>query len=443
MTRKMKDSGIEWIGEIPEDWEISKIKYVSDLNGRIGFRGYKQSDLVEEEHGAITLGPPNMDNGKLNLLNCKYLSWEKYYESPEIQLRVGDILLVKTASVGKVAYVDRLVKEMTINPQLLIIKSKNINNKFLFYVIFSEFFQSQVEMSVTGGTVPTLSQEKISNFEITNPPMTSQIKIAKYLDKMCFEVERISNKIKLEIENLENYKKSVITEAVTKGLDKNVEMKDSGIEWIGEIPKHWEVMKLKYGLIEKMKYGASEEGIEFSEKLPRYIRITDIDQEGNLKATGKLSLSEEKSIGYILEDKTVLFARSGATVGKTFLYKKEYGRSAYAGYLIAAKTNNMILLGKWLYYFTFSNVYYNWTRQIFSQSTIQNINAEKYSNMSLPITNISEQLLVIDYIDKATKSIDEAIQAKQKQLEILEEYKKSLIYEYVTGKKEVKDGEES
>lgn len=448
MTRKMKDSGIEWIGEIPEDWEISKIKYVSDLNGRIGFRGYKQSDLVEEEHGAITLGPPNMDNGKLNLLNCKYLSWEKYYESPEIQLRVGDILLVKTASVGKVAYVDRLVKEMTINPQLLIIKSKNINNKFLFYVIFSEFFQSQVEMSVTGGTVPTLSQEKISNFEITNPPMTSQIKIAKYLDKMCFEVERISNKIKLEIENLENYKKSVITETVTKGLDKNVEIKDSGIEWIGEIPKHWEVVKIKYipkkDDINSFIDGDWIESNYIKEDGIRYITTGNIgDGKFIVQGNGFISRKDFELLRckYAYPG-DLIFSRLNAPYGRSCLLP-----DTYSEYVIAV--DNVILRPdeyynrKFINYLTQCIGYQQSVKDSASGTTMQRISRTKLGDIPLPFPNTEEQNDIVEYLDKKTKLIDDSIALKQKQLETLEEYKKSLIYEYVTGKKEVNDGEET
>lgn len=431
----MKDSGIEWIGEIPEDWEISKIKYVSDLNGRIGFRGYKQSDLVEEEHGAITLGPPNMDNGKLNLLNCKYLSWEKYYESPEIQLRVGDILLVKTASVGKVAYVDRLVKEMTINPQLLIIKSKNINNKFLFYVIFSEFFQSQVEMSVTGGTVPTLSQEKISNFEITNPPMTSQIKIAKYLDKMCFEVERISNKIKLEIENLESYKKSVITEAVTKGLDKNVEMKDSGIEWIGEIPKHWNVTYLKSFFDEgKNKNKLGRETNLLSLSYGEIIKKDINTQTGLLPQNfNKYNIVEEGSI--IIRPTDLQNDKKSLRTG--LVNEKGIITSAYIN--LKPKKN---VASKYFHYllhcYDLMKVFYN-----MGSGVRQGLTYSEFSKLLVLSPNSLEQEQIISYLDRKTKVIDETISLKQKQLETLEEYKKSLIYEYVTGKKEVYDGEES
>ena len=210
------------------------------------------------------------------------------------------------------------------------------------------------------------------------------------------------------------------------------EMKDSGIEWIGEIPKEWSISKLKYELSEPMKYGASETGIDYDEKLYRYIRITDITTDGKLKDEGKLSLSESQAKGYILKNDTVLFARSGGTVGKSFLYKKEYGKSAFAGYLISAVADNKKIYPKWLMYYTGSSSYKEWTNMIFNQATIQNIGADKYNNMQIPVAPLDEQNKIIDFLDSKCSEIDALTADIQKEIEVLEEYKKSIITEAVT-----------
>ena len=210
------------------------------------------------------------------------------------------------------------------------------------------------------------------------------------------------------------------------------EMKDSGIEWIGEIPKEWSISKLKYELSEPMKYGASETGIDYDEKLYRYIRITDITTDGKLKDEGKLSLSESQAKGYILKNDTVLFARSGGTVGKSFLYKKEYGKSAFAGYLISAVADNKKIYPKWLMYYTGSSSYKEWTNMIFNQATIQNIGADKYNNMQIPVAPLDEQNKIIDFLDSKCSEIDALTADIQKEIEVLEEYKKSVIAEVVT-----------
>lgn len=209
------------------------------------------------------------------------------------------------------------------------------------------------------------------------------------------------------------------------------EMKDSGIEWIGKIPQNWSISRLKYELETSMKYGASEAGVEYSDDLPRYIRITDITNN-RLKTEGKLSLTEKQANGYVLEKDTVLFARSGGTVGKTFLYKPEYGKAAFAGYLISAIPDKKKMQAEWLYYYSLSNAYWDWVNQIFTQATIQNIGADKYSNLPIPIPSIDIQNAIVNYLDKKCVEIDTLHLDIEKQIETLEEYKKLIITEAVT-----------
>lgn len=210
------------------------------------------------------------------------------------------------------------------------------------------------------------------------------------------------------------------------------EMKDSGIEWVGMIPKSWRIFRLKYLLAKPLQYGASETGIEFTKDLPRYIRITDIDENNHLKESNKLSLSLKKAKPYMLKDNCVLFARSGATVGKTFFYKRSYGLAAFAGYLIAAFTKSTLLYANWLYYYTQSNTYWNWVRQIFNQSTIQNIGADKYNNLPVTVPTLKEQQAIANFLDAKCADIDSLTGDIQKQIDILKEYKKSVITQAVT-----------
>lgn len=186
-------------------------------------------------------------------------------------------------------------------------------------------------------------------------------------------------------------------------------MKNSGIEWIGEIPAEWEILNLKQIISEPLQYGANESGNVFDENQPRYIRITDIKIDDNsLKDENKLSLPMDKAKDYILKDNDILFARSGATVGKTFLYKKEYGLSAFAGYLIRARFNQNIN-AKYIYYFTLSNSYEEWKSMIFIQATIQNIGANKYNTLPIPFPPLPTQTRIAEYLDKKCGEIDKSI----------------------------------
>lgn len=213
---EMKDSGIEWIGEIPKHWKLGKIKNLAQIFGRIGYRGYTQNDIVNEGEGAVSLSPSNMCNGQIIYNSNTFISWEKYNESPEIKVEIGDILMVKTgSSYGKVSIVKELEYKSTINPQLIILKTKISGYKYIFYWMNSKCFNYQVEMAVTGGTIPTMSQEKIKNFLIVMPSIKEQEQIISYLNNKTKEIDEAIESKQKQLETLEKYKKSLIYEYVT------------------------------------------------------------------------------------------------------------------------------------------------------------------------------------------------------------------------------------
>lgn len=212
----LRDSGIDWLGKIPEHWEIKKLKTLSDIKGRIGFRGYTNSDLVEQGEGAITLSPSNIVNGKMSYNKCSYLSWHKYFESPEIMVANGHILFVKTgSSYGKTAFVTDLPMEATINPQFSLIKPKKVNPYFLNYAISSQYFKLQVERGVIGSTIPTISQSAIGNMLVLTPPLSEQISIIEYLNAHFEDLDSIISNCERMIFLFQERKQIIINEVVT------------------------------------------------------------------------------------------------------------------------------------------------------------------------------------------------------------------------------------
>ena len=211
-----KESGIQGLEKISCDYDYTKIKYVAEIYGRIGFRGYTASDLVSEGEGAITLSPSNLIDGKMVYDKCSYISWEKYEESPEIMIYPGDVLMVKTgASYGKTSFVEEIPLESTINPQLVVFKNIKINSKYFSYFLQSDVIQRQVEGIVSGGTIPTMSQEKINNFYLFVPSIEKQDEIVQYLDEKCNLIYSMIKEKELLISDLEAYKKALIFETVT------------------------------------------------------------------------------------------------------------------------------------------------------------------------------------------------------------------------------------
>lgn len=212
----LKDSGIDWLGQIPEHWETKKLKSLAIVKGRIGFRGYTNADLVDEGEGAITLSPSNVVNGKMNYDKCSFLSWFKYFESPEIMVAKGDVLFVKTgSSYGKTAFVDSLPMEATINPQFSLIKPIEIDPEFFNYAVSSTYFKTQVEKGVIGSTIPTISQNAIKNMIILCPPTSEIQRIKIKLQETLSSFDNIISICEQTISLLQERKQIIINEVVT------------------------------------------------------------------------------------------------------------------------------------------------------------------------------------------------------------------------------------
>lgn len=192
-----------------------KLKYLCKIQGRIGFKGYSVDDLVSEGNGALSIGAAHIKNNKIDLTSPVYISWEKYYESPEIMLKKNDILLVQRGSLGNVAILDEDIGKATINPSMLIIKDIMGNEKYIYYLMQTELFKSYIDLINTATAVPMISQTQLYNFEFILPSREKQDNIVKYLDKKCEQIDKIIEEKQKQIEKIEEYKKSVIYEYVT------------------------------------------------------------------------------------------------------------------------------------------------------------------------------------------------------------------------------------
>jgi type I restriction enzyme S subunit len=214
---EMKDSGVEWFGKIPEHWTKSKVKYVSTIFGRIGYRGYTVEDIVSEGEGVITISPSNIKNDIFTIEGENtFLSYEKYEESPEIQIFTNDIILVKTGStIGKTSIIPCDVPKMTINPQLVVLKELKIDNKYFYYQTVCEYFKKSFLVEQTGSTTPTISQEKINGFPILIPSRQEQHQIVEHLDSKTKEIDDLVQLEQKKIDILKEYRQSLISEVVT------------------------------------------------------------------------------------------------------------------------------------------------------------------------------------------------------------------------------------
>ncbi|GAA3781109.1 hypothetical protein GCM10022271_11730 [Corallibacter vietnamensis] len=417
-----KDSGVEWLRDIPEHWEIRKLKSFLEVFGRIGFRGYTTNDLVDEGSGAITISPSNFGESNLEWTKNSYLSWDKYYESPEIMVEVGDLLIVKTASIGKIAHVRELPEKATVNPQILVVKNVKADNRFLFYQFLSIVFQTQLMKEKIGSTIYTISENKILNGFALLPPLPEQTAIAQFLDDKTTKIDQAIAIKQQQIALLKERKQILIHKAVTKGVTSSaVEMKDSGVEWIGEIPEHWEVKRLKF--VTKL---ISEKILSKDSSL-NYIGMENIESW-----SGKFieSDSETEGLANYFEKSDILFGKLRPYLAKVYLAKNK--GICTTEFLVYRTSESMSNLYTHLLMLSFEFI--NLIDSSTYGSKMPRANSDFIGNQLIPIPPLSEQKEIANYIETASSKIETAISLKEQEISKLQEYKSSLINSVVTGK---------
>lgn len=432
-----KDSGIEWIGAIPEGWDIIRIGYAFCLRSE---KNYLPKDKVQllSLYTGVGVFPTGSENTKASGNHAQTVIGYKIVHKNDI---VVNIILAWMGAIGESNY-DGVVSPAydVYIPDLLKIVPHYAHYVFRTDGIAGECFKYGRGIMLMRWR--TYSSE-FKQIKIPFPPLPEQQRIADFLDTKCGILDRTIDAVSRQIEDLEKYKKALITKTVTKGICKKGEakrkMKDSGVEWIGDVPEEWSVKRLKY-VLASIRNGAPAAAVEYSSELPRYVRITDIDDNGRLKETGKQSLPEDIAKRYMLDKEAVLIASVGS-LGKTMLFNPdtEKEKCAFAGYLIEAVTNPEAMNSKFLFYFIKSNAYMDWANRNFVQTTIQNLSAGRHKNLPVTVPPLAEQQQIADYLDEKCKNIDNRVQKRRQQLEWLKEYKKSLIFDYVTGKKRVEE----
>lgn len=351
-------------------------------------------------------------------------------------LPVGSIVISSRAPIGKI---NITTAELCTNQgcKALI---RNADNRYFYYLFLAG--QNELSLLGRGTTFLELSTYDLNGFGIVIPAEDEQKTIADFLDKECAQIDSIAADLEKQITLLQQYKKSLITETVTKGLDKSVPMKDSGVEWIGKIPEHWELKHLKY-LAKSILDGTHLTPTYIDDGIP-FLRVTDItsadgiDAEINLESVARISKEEHRILCQRCHPQKgdVLVSKNG-TIGVPKIIDWDWEFSIFVS-LCLIKLNDS-LLNKWLFYYFKSTLIATEIAFAGKTNTITNLHLEKIANFKIPLPSVEEQKLIATYLDEKVCKIDALIKEKQNQLETLLQHKKSLIYEYVTGKKRVKE----
>jgi len=352
-----------------------------------------------------------------------------------------DIILSSVRpNLQAVAYIDIDNEDLVCSTGFNVVhieRVSSVDTKYMYYLLLSHDVMHFFISVAKGVGYPAVDEKDFINLKISLPHFSEQKIISAFLDKTTSIIKKAISVKEEQLNKLDDLKKSIIYKAVTKGLDNSVKMQSSGIDWIGEIPEGWNVLSLKRVLSSPLKYGANEPAELEDDELPRYIRITDFGRDGKLRDDTFKSLTFEQAENYMLKEGDILFARSGATVGKTFMFKNYKGKACFAGYLIKADTQRYKLDPDFLYYYTMSPSYESWKNLIFTQATIQNIGADKYAYLQVTVPSLSEQKKIVTYLEEKILNIDSATEKITLQIKKLEDYKKSLIHECVTGKRRI------
>ena len=430
----MKESGIDWIGQIPEEWEVIKVKFFTYMKGRIGWQGLKADEFIDE--GPYLVTGTDFKNGRVNWDTAYHISQKRYEQAPEIQLKQGDLLVTKDGTVGKLALIDELPDSASLNSHLLVLRPlfNRYDNHFLYYVLSSLEFKNYFQKVSIGSTMDSLSQEKMGEFIFALPNINVQNSISRYLDKKTAQLDKVKALLEEQIQKLKDYRASLIYETVTKGLDKTVPMKDSGIDWIGQVPEGWGVGKVKY--FSQISAGATPDRNNslFWNGNINWMSSGEVNQ-GIVKHTSETitDLALKRTSTKLLPNGTVMLALNGQ--GKTkgtaaVLAIESASNQSLASFIV----DNKILNNMYLYYFFVAN-YYN-IRGLKGEDR-DGLNLQLVSNIVIPLFEFEEQQKIVDFLDKKTVQIDKLIQIKNQQIENISKQRQTLIYDYVTGRRRV------
>lgn len=428
--RQMKDSGIEWIGEIPIEWSIIpnkylmyKIKHICPIYDGGDILSLTMNGVIVRDLDAGGKMPQTFDGYQYiksgNLLMCLF----------DIDVTPRCVGLIKSNGLTSPAYSQ--------------FQLKSIANPDYYCYYYTMLDNDKTLLHLAKNLRHSLTEEQLGNISTVVPPLWEQEKIASYLDCKCSEIDALATDIQNEIETLEEYKRSVITEAVTKGLDPDVEMKDSGVEWIEDIPQGWEINRIKYlfsngkglpitkeNLIDEglsvISYGQIHAkfntGVDISNDLIRFVSYNYERLFPQCKVF---------QYDFVFADTSEDYDGCGNCV-----YKRD-DSLLYAGYHTIILHSLLRNDNRYFAYLFQTDLWRKQIRCAVSGVKVFSITQKIIMNAQVLIPSPKEQRQIADYLDKKCSEIDNVIKEKQQQLETLAEYKKSLIYEYVTGKKEV------
>ena len=424
MSRKMKDSGVEWIGKIPVEWYLEKLKNLYSFEKGKNASLYTQ-EYIDNHKGEYPVYSGQTENdgimGKIDTYD---------YEEDEYLF---------TTTVGAKVMTAKVIKgNFSLSQNCLIMRNNaNSNNKFIYYIL-NPLFDYEKSL-IPSYMQPSLRVSDLCRYKFYIPNNEEQQQIANYLDKKVSQIDTIISKQKTLIEKYKTYKQSLITETVTKGLNKDVPMKDSGIEYLGYIPHNWTVKRLRF--MGTVQNGISKSSEQFGFGYP-FVSYGDVYKNEVIPKTveGLINSSTQDRENYSVKEGDVFFTRTSETieeVGIASTCLSSIECATFAGFIIRFRPITNELNKNFSKYYFRSEIHRKFFVKEMNLVTRASLSQELLKRLPILIPSVEEQQQIADFLDKKCNAIDSIISKKEQLIEKLESYKKSLIYECVTGKREV------
>lgn len=435
-----KNSGVEWLGEIPNHWESKKLKYLledlvrgpfgsalkKDFFVHYGFKVYEQKNCIRND---VKIGD-------------SYVPKKIYEELERFSVKPYDLLMSCSGTIGKVVQVPDQFEIGIINQALLIMRLdyKFLSSKFFLYSFRSDDIQNQIKDNTQGGAMQNLVATDIfKSISFAIPPIFEQTQIANFLDYETAQIDTIIAKQEKLIELLKEKRQAVISHAVTKGLNPNVPMKDSGVEWLGEVPEHWEIIKFDYvietiGDIDHYMPSSVDVGVPYVMTGDLRDFVSDIDFENckNVSYSDYKKLS--KKIKTAKDD--IIFARY-ATIG-TLSYVDIDAEFLVSYSCVTIKPNPQRVTGKYLFYYLKSQAFLQAIQQQINSNTQGNVGVDSLRNVRILLPSVFEQERIIDVLKNDLIKMDNLIAKSRLAIQLMQERRTALISAAVTGKIDVR-----
>lgn len=434
MARKMKDSGIEWIGKIPEGWEVHRVKTHFTIISGSGFKPELQGQSTGDF--PVCKASDISSSGHYLHTSANYITSDIVKSQHFSIIPKGSILFAKIGEAMRKNNRSLCSHDCCVDNNCQGLVPKNISSEFSYYL----FTCIDMTWFDNAGTIPCINNQKLYDCRIPFPSYDEQLLISNHLNFQCAKINEILFHIRSSIEEYKKLKQAVITQAVTKGVRGKREMKDSGVEWIGEIPAEWSITKIKSG-VTKIGSGKTPSGgaETYTDSGIIFLRSQNVyDCTLNLESPTYISPEVDatmKSTRVLPDD--VLLNITGGSIGRCSIVPKTLGLANVNQHVCIIRTNPLIFLPKYMQYFWVSTLGHLAIDLYQTGGNREGMSADAIRNTPIPYAPLNEQKEIADYLDAKCAEIDGLIAKKEQLVKELESYKKSLIYEVVTGKREV------